>query len=161
MELGSGQSFMIGGLLQNSHNNSIDKAPFLGDLPILGALFRSNSFQRNETELVIIITPYLVKPVDANADRPADRRLPHAERRRPRCSAASCRGIGPVADRPKPTVAPPAGAAPAIGAMTMPGIPIPAPANDRADRREEKAITPKKAKKSDKPVAGPGFSSFY
>jgi pilus assembly protein CpaC len=65
IELGSGQSFMIGGLLQNSHNNSVDKAPFLGDLPILGALFRSNNFRRSETELVIIVTPYLVKPVSA------------------------------------------------------------------------------------------------
>ncbi len=66
VELGSGQSFMIGGLLQNTHNNSVDKAPGLGDLPILGSLFRSNSFRRNETELVIVITPYLVKPVSAN-----------------------------------------------------------------------------------------------
>ena len=65
VELGSGQSFMIGGLLSNSHNNSIDKAPFLGDLPILGSLFRSNNFRRQESELVIIVTPYLVKPVSA------------------------------------------------------------------------------------------------
>ena len=66
VELGSGQSFVIGGLLQNSHNNTISKAPFLGDLPILGALFRSNSFNRNESELVIVVTPYLVNPVDAS-----------------------------------------------------------------------------------------------
>jgi pilus assembly protein CpaC len=63
VELGSGQSFMLAGLLQNRNNNSIQKAPFLGDLPILGALFRSTSYQRNETELVIIVTPYLVRPV--------------------------------------------------------------------------------------------------
>ena len=68
IELGSGQSMMIGGLLQNSQNNSVNKTPFLGDIPILGALFRSNSFQRNETELVIIITPYLVKPVNDTRD---------------------------------------------------------------------------------------------
>ena len=66
IELGSGQSFVIGGLLQNSHNNSTDKAPVLGDLPILGALFRSNSFKKAETELMIVVTPYIVKPVDAN-----------------------------------------------------------------------------------------------
>ena len=66
IELGSGQSFMIGGLLSNIHGNNTDKAPFLGDLPVLGALFRSNSFQRNETELVIVVTPYLVKPVSAD-----------------------------------------------------------------------------------------------
>jgi pilus assembly protein CpaC len=66
VELGSGQSFMIGGLLSNGHTNSIDKAPGLGDLPIIGALFRSNSFRRSESELVIVVTPYLVKPVSAN-----------------------------------------------------------------------------------------------
>ncbi len=66
VELGSGQAFMIGGLLSNNHTNSTDKAPGLGDLPILGALFRSNKFTRSETELVIIVTPYLVKPVNAN-----------------------------------------------------------------------------------------------
>jgi pilus assembly protein CpaC len=66
VEMGSGQSFMISGLLQSSQNNTTDKAPFLGDLPILGALFKSNNFRRNETELMIIVTPYLVKPVSAN-----------------------------------------------------------------------------------------------
>ena len=66
VELGSGQSFMIAGLLQNSNSNSIEKAPFLGDIPVLGALFRSTKFQRDETELVIIVTPYLVKPVSAS-----------------------------------------------------------------------------------------------
>ena len=66
VELGSGQSFVIGGLLQNDHNNTTSKAPFLGDLPILGTLFRSNSFRKNESELVIVVTPYLVKPIDAH-----------------------------------------------------------------------------------------------
>ena len=69
VELGSGQSFVIGGLLQNTHNNSTDKAPFLGDIPILGALFRSNSFRKQETELMIVVTPYLVRPVDQSAIR--------------------------------------------------------------------------------------------
>lgn len=72
VELGSGQSFMIAGLLQNSNTNSIEKAPFLGDIPVLGALFRSTKFQRDETELVIIITPYLVKPVSGQLATPAD-----------------------------------------------------------------------------------------
>ena len=57
LELGSGQSMMIGGLLSNSRDNSIEKTPWLGDLPLIGSLFRSNAFKRNETELVIIITP--------------------------------------------------------------------------------------------------------
>ena len=72
VELGSGQSFMIAGLLQNSGNNSIDKTPFLGDLPILGSLFRSTNFQRQETELVVIVTPYLVRPVSGQLATPVD-----------------------------------------------------------------------------------------
>jgi pilus assembly protein CpaC len=72
VELGSGQSFMLAGLLKNSTNNNIDKAPFLGDLPILGALFRSTSFRRQETELVIIVTPYLVRPVSGRLALPTD-----------------------------------------------------------------------------------------
>lgn len=71
VELGSGQSFMIGGLLNNNINNSTDKVPGIGALPIIGALFRSNSFRRQQTELVIVVTPYLVKPVD-----PAQIKLP-------------------------------------------------------------------------------------
>jgi pilus assembly protein CpaC len=72
VELGSGQSFMIAGLLQNTGKNSVDKAPVLGDLPILGALFRSTKFQRSETELVVIVTPYLVRPVSTQMATPVD-----------------------------------------------------------------------------------------
>jgi pilus assembly protein CpaC len=63
VELGSGQSFAIAGLLQNNIQNTLNKFPGLGDLPILGALFRSTKFQRQETELLIIVTPYIVRPV--------------------------------------------------------------------------------------------------
>lgn len=66
IELGSGQSFMIAGLMQNTSNNALEKTPGVGDVPILGNLFRSKSYQKGETELVIVVTPYLVKPVDAN-----------------------------------------------------------------------------------------------
>jgi pilus assembly protein CpaC len=66
VELGSGQSFMIAGLMSNSAQNQIDKTPGVGDIPILGTLFRSTNFRRGETELVIIVTPYLVNPVNAN-----------------------------------------------------------------------------------------------
>ncbi len=64
IELGSGQSFMIAGLLSNNSQNTIDKAPGVGDLPILGNLFKSTEFRRGETELVIVVTPYLVNPVN-------------------------------------------------------------------------------------------------
>jgi pilus assembly protein CpaC len=70
VELGSGQSFMIAGLLRNNNSNSVNKAPLLGDLPIIGALFRSTKFQRQETELVIIVTPYLVRPVSGQLATP-------------------------------------------------------------------------------------------
>ena len=67
VELGSGQSFAIAGLLQDSTSDAASGLPVVGDLPILGALFRSDSFQRNETELVIVVTPYIVRPVSTPA----------------------------------------------------------------------------------------------
>lgn len=63
VELGSGQSFAIAGLLQSETSNDVSKFPILGDIPIVGALFRSTRFQRNETELVVIITPYITRGV--------------------------------------------------------------------------------------------------
>ncbi len=66
VELASGQSFAIAGLLQSNSNQGVSKYPFIGDIPVLGALFRSTSFQNDESELVIIVTPYLVEPVSAN-----------------------------------------------------------------------------------------------
>ena len=72
VELGSGQSLMIAGLLQNTGNNSIDKTPFLGDIPVLGALFRSTKFQKQETELVVVVSPYLVQPVSTQLALPTD-----------------------------------------------------------------------------------------
>ena len=62
VELGSGQSFAIAGLLQNSRTQTGSGVPGLGEVPVLGALFHSDKFQRDETELVIVITPYIVRP---------------------------------------------------------------------------------------------------
>jgi pilus assembly protein CpaC len=73
VELGDGQSFAIAGLLKESVRETVDKFPLLGDIPVLGALFRSESFQKQETELVIIVTPHLVKPVNmAEQSLPTD-----------------------------------------------------------------------------------------
>lgn len=73
VELGSGQSFVIAGLFQASQNRDASQLPFLGDVPILGRLFQSTRFQRAETELVIVVTPYLVGPVsDPNIALPVD-----------------------------------------------------------------------------------------
>ncbi|MGI8735213.1 MAG: type II and III secretion system protein family protein [Pyrinomonadaceae bacterium] len=64
VELRDGQSFALAGLLDNSEIKSLSKVPVLGDIPILGALFRSKSFQKSETELMFIVTANLVKPVN-------------------------------------------------------------------------------------------------
>jgi pilus assembly protein CpaC len=65
IELADGQSFAIAGLLKDETRETIDKLPLLGDIPILGALFRSTAYQKSETELVIFVTPHLVKPLIA------------------------------------------------------------------------------------------------
>ena len=67
VELGDGQSFAIAGLIRENVREKISKYPVLGEVPILGALFRSSEFQRNESELIIIVTPRLVKPLDGDA----------------------------------------------------------------------------------------------
>ena len=73
VELGDGQSFAIAGLLRETVLTNVQKFPILGDIPILGALFQSKSFQKRKTELVIIVTPHLVKPLDmAKVSLPTD-----------------------------------------------------------------------------------------
>jgi len=64
IELADGQSFAIAGLLQENTRDNLSKYPGLGNIPILGTLFRSRQFQKNETELIIIVTVHLVKPID-------------------------------------------------------------------------------------------------
>jgi pilus assembly protein CpaC len=62
VELRDGQSFVIGGLLQTNNQNQIEQLPWLGSVPVLGALFSSKSYQKNETDLAIIVTPRLIRP---------------------------------------------------------------------------------------------------
>lgn len=139
IELGSGQSFMIGGLLRNSHQNTTDKAPALGDLPVLGALFRSNRFQRNETELVIVVTPYLVRPVSADQIKlPTDGYKAATDAERVLLGQSFSGKSG--AERPKPIMAPP---------VTVPATPALAPS----------AATSPPSRKKGSPVPAPGFSS--
>ena len=74
VQLMDGQSFAIGGLIKNNTTTNIKAFPILGEIPILGALFRSTDFQKDKTELIFIVTPHLVKPLTANAYRlPTDR----------------------------------------------------------------------------------------
>ncbi len=157
VELGSGQSMMISGLLSNAHNNTYDKTPGLASLPVIGALFRSNSFQRNETELVIIITPYLVKPVN----NPSDIALPTDGYKAPTDAGRVLLGElgnGTTGERrPVPTVAPTGYATPAIGA-TAPVGPLSRPdrQNPVADTRSLPAAAPARSGKGIVPM--PGFS---
>ncbi|HVJ01302.1 MAG TPA: type II and III secretion system protein family protein [Sphingomonas sp.] len=153
VELGSGESFMIAGLLSNDHNNSIDKAPGLGDVPILGALFRSNGFRRNETELVIVITPYLVKPVNANQIAlPTDGYKAPDDFQRIFNGQLSSGVSG--GQRPTPSMATPAGA-PALGALA-PAPLTPAAPNQRPADAPAKALAPSQSKKKGG-AAAPGF----
>ncbi|MFS0771709.1 type II and III secretion system protein family protein [Sphingomonas sp. 1P08PE] len=147
VELGSGQSLMIGGLLSNSRNNTIDKTPFLGDIPIIGALFRSNSWRRNETELVIIITPYLVKPVDNIRDiaMPTDGYKSPTDAERLLLGKLGSGDTG--GQRPVPTMAPePQPAAPGVSAL--PSAPIATTAATRPARARGGSV-----------AAAPGFSN--
>ncbi len=72
VQLNDGQSFAIGGLINNSVTEAIKAFPVLGEIPILGALFRSSEFQNNRTELVFVITPHLVKPSNGPLPLPTD-----------------------------------------------------------------------------------------
>ncbi|MEA3035951.1 MAG: pilus assembly protein CpaC, partial [Sphingomonadales bacterium] len=152
VELGSGQSFMIGGLLRNSSGNTMNKAPILGSLPIIGALFRSNAFKRNETELVIVVTPYLVRPVNASQIAlPTDGYRSANTAERVLLGTSEYNQAGAL--RPQPHMASPQ-AAPGVGPVTGEATPQPAsPAPQRqAQQQPQQAVRPQQAS------AAPGFS---
>ena len=82
VELASGESFALAGLLQHTSQQLVSKVPWIGDIPIIGAVFRSDRFQRGETDLVVIVTPYLVQPVQSRLAAPTDGlRLPNDAQR--------------------------------------------------------------------------------
>ena len=153
VELGSGQSFMIAGLLRNSGSNSVERAPFLGSLPILGALFRSNSFRRNETELVIVVTPYLVRPVNAR-----DISLPtdgfHTANNAERLLLDQQHTSRSGEQRPGPTVGSPQTVTPGVGPTTsVAPAAVPEP---RRRRQAQRTQTP--AQTAQPSSAAPGFN---
>jgi pilus assembly protein CpaC len=153
VELGSGQSFMIAGLLRNHNTNSIDRAPFLGNLPIIGALFRSTRYQRAETELVIVVTPYLVRPVS----NPNQIALPTDGHRNPDEASRVILGESNASvsgeQRPGPSVAPARTVQPGIvTGDAAPALPAPAP----RPREESAAVVP--AAQPRDPSAQPGFN---
>lgn len=113
VELGSGESFMIAGLLSNTSNSSVSKLPGIGDVPILGSLFKSDNWQKNQSELMIVVTPYLVKPVNAS-----DIRLPTDGYKAPtdleRIFLGKTNDDGDQTPRPGPVVAGSGAIAPSI-----------------------------------------------
>jgi len=141
VELGSGQSFMIAGLLSNNAQSTIDKAPGLGDVPILGNLFKSTEFRKGQTELVIVVTPYLVNPVNAN-----DIKLPTDGFQAP---TAFQQLLGNMesdgvtgGDRPKPSALGDGVAAPRVGFADPAADTIDRRREEKADQRAEAAPTP-------------------
>ncbi len=108
VELGSGQSFAIGGLLQNNITDTLRKLPGLGDVPVLGPLFRSDQFARNDSELVIFVTPYLVRPAsDRRLAAPTDGMVPpndfervyHARDTHPTLPVGGTAPVGPDGEK--------------------------------------------------------------
>lgn len=158
VELGSGQSFMIAGLLSNNAQNALKRTPGAADVPILGNLFKSTNFRKGETELVIIVTPYLVTPVNANDIKlPTDGYQTANEIQKLLGNKISDGKSG--LDRPKPQSTPDADVpAPKVGAADPAAPAQPeqragkddAKRNDRNDRKSRKH-----AKAGD---VGPGFS---
>jgi pilus assembly protein CpaC len=152
---------MIAGLLSNDEQNNLQTAPGLGDVPVLGNLFKSTSFAKNESELVIVVTPYLVNPVNANEIKlPTDGFNTPNELQRLLGNQLNGRGDR---DRPKPLTAPepgqPAGPVPQVGLL---GAPVVTPgqvaaaqaaAAPRADDRSNR-----KKRKTARSNVGPGFS---
>jgi len=139
VELGSGQSFMIAGLLSNNSQNTIQKLPGAGDLPILGSLFRSTNYRKGETELVIVVTPYLVNPVDGNQIAlPTDGFNAPNDLQRILGNMDSATGNGK--ERPRPTAAPSATMAPGPDAGVGAASPLPMPGKkDKSAKRSADA----------------------
>jgi pilus assembly protein CpaC len=151
VELGSGQSLVIGGLLRNVGNNSVDRTPFLGSLPVIGALFRSNNFRRDETELVIVVTPYLVQPVSANrVALPTDGFRSANDGQRLLVGQPHDSRTGET--RPVPSSAQPRTVAPGISAVTPSVPPAPQPLPQQA--QSAPALPPLRSA----PSAQPGFN---
>ncbi len=170
IELNSGQSFALAGLLNSQQSQSVSKFPFLGDLPILGPLFRSTRFQNDESELVIIITPYIVKPASQEKlALPTDGFAPPTDsdqffRMRKTSSDPNARTLSgePRAVKVEETsadpIAPVPVAAPASAVESVPAVPLATPVKPKPTKT---AKAPKaSAEKTPDPLptapAGPG-----
>jgi len=157
VEMGSGQSMVISGLLQNKDKSTTTKAPGVGDVPVLGALFRSNQYQRGETELMIVVTPYLVKPVNANQIvLPTDGAKSATDLQRVLLGKDGDGTTG--GDRPKPTMVPATTRVmPSVGALdALPNAPKPSAPDQNAPAPAQVGIVQPQA--VPQPVAQPRAS---
>ncbi|HJV69440.1 type II and III secretion system protein family protein [Ideonella sp.] len=120
VQLLDGQSFAIGGLIKNNTTTNVKAFPFLGEIPVLGALFRSTEFQTDKSELVFVITPRLVKPLPADYRLPTDNYV--APTRKDLILNGRIEGERPAAPPPAPATAPAAAPAttPATGGFDVP-----------------------------------------
>jgi len=75
VQLGDGQSFVVAGLIKNNMNEALNRFPGLGEVPVMGALFRSTEFQTDQTELMFVVTPRMVKPLTAAVSLPTDNHI--------------------------------------------------------------------------------------
>ena len=122
--------------------SSVDKMPGAGDLPVLGALFKSNGWRRNETELMIVVTPYLVKPVsDSEIVLPTDGL--HSPNDLERILLGKVTSDKGEKTRPMPTIAPTVSNGPELGSVTD----VPAPLVQKVKSQASAAVP-----------SGPGFS---
>ena len=121
VQLMDGQSFAIGGLIKNNNITSIKAFPFLGELPVIGALFRSTEFQTDRSELVFVITPHLVKPLPANYRLPTDNYVPPT--RQELIWEGRTEGRAPADPAAAPVAAPAVTLPAADGAATVPAAP--------------------------------------
>jgi pilus assembly protein CpaC len=166
VELGSGQTFAIAGLLQNQTQQQLQAYPWIGDLPIIGSLFRSTAFQRGETELVILVTPYLVKPVSSATALVTDNDGFYAPSDRDRVLNGSLNSVpsrDPATGKPSAAAAPAAaradGTTPAPRAPAPTPVALPAPAVMPSTTVEAKAapLAPPKAAAAPSRPAVSGF----
>nr|WP_315221997.1 type II and III secretion system protein family protein [uncultured Duganella sp.] len=104
VELFDGQSFAIGGLIKNNRTTNIHGLPILGEIPVLGALFRSTDFQQDRTELLFVVTPHLVKPLPADYKLPTDGAT--APSRARLFLGGKMEGLPPPVPAPMPSTAP-------------------------------------------------------
>jgi pilus assembly protein CpaC len=137
VQLGDGQSFAVAGLIKNNSNEALDRLPGLGEVPVMGALFRSTEFQNDQTELLFVVTPRLVRPMTSQAMLPTDNHIVPTrtevmlmgagEGQRP--VQAQAAGAAPAPSAPSAPTAPQSPAAPQPGSRAEAGPPRPGTAD--------------------------------